>query len=64
MPKREKLRPNQLDQPSLRVFKSLSSKLVFFIKTILTAKKSSLIAKLFCFGGEIFLMGKGGDFGI
>jgi hypothetical protein len=32
--------------------------LVFFIKTLLTAKRSPLIAKLFSYGGESFLMGK------
>jgi hypothetical protein len=40
--------------------KVLYFKLVFLIKLLSTAKTSPLIAKLFSYGGEIFLMRKGG----
>jgi hypothetical protein len=58
MPKGEKLRPKQLDQPPLVNFKIFE--LVYLIKTLLIAKRSSLIIKLFSFGGESFLREKGG----
>jgi hypothetical protein len=92
--KGENLRPKQLDQPPLRVYNFFSSKLIFLIKTLLIAKRSSqsnwinhhlkfLIflvlnlyfyqnplvckdelsyCKLFSYGGQIFLIGKGGVF--
>jgi hypothetical protein len=44
--------------------KVLCIELVFFIKDLLIAKMSPLIAILLSYGGEIFLMGKGGVFGI
>jgi hypothetical protein len=37
--------------------KALCFELVFLIKTLLTAKRSPLIAKLFSYEGEIRLMG-------
>jgi hypothetical protein len=43
--------------------KDLCFELVFLIKTLLIAKRSPMIAKLFSYGGEIFIMGNGG-FGI
>jgi hypothetical protein len=41
----------------------LCSKLVFLIKTLLIAKRSPPIAKLLSYGGDTFLMEKGGVFG-
>jgi hypothetical protein len=43
--------------------KGLCFELVFFIKTLLIAKRSPLIAKILL-RGEIFLLGKRGSFGI
>jgi hypothetical protein len=57
--KGEKLRPKQLDQPPLRVLKVFVFWSCLFIKTLLMAKKSPPIAKLFSYGGETFLMEKG-----
>jgi hypothetical protein len=51
-------------QTPLVILKSLLCfELFCFIKTLLIAKRSSLTAKLFSCGGQIFLMGKGGAFG-
>jgi hypothetical protein len=59
MPKGEKLRPKQLDQPPLENFKKSCVELVFFIKTLLIAK-NALNAKLFSYGEESLLWEKGG----
>jgi hypothetical protein len=58
MPKGEKLRPKQLDQPPLVNFKNHYVDLVLFYQNLLDSKRSPQIAKILSYGGEIFLMGK------
>jgi hypothetical protein len=58
MPKGEKLRPKQLDQPSLVNFKNYCVLNLSFDQNPLNSKRSPLIAKLLSCEGEIFIMGK------
>jgi hypothetical protein len=52
MPKGDKLRPKQLDQPSLVNLKLLCFELVLFDQNPLDFKKSPLIVKLLSCGGK------------
>jgi hypothetical protein len=59
MPKGEKLRPKQLDQPPLVNFKNYCVLNLSFDQNPFNSKRSPLIAKLLSCEGEIFIMGKG-----
>jgi hypothetical protein len=57
MPKGEKLRSKQLDQPTTCEFQKFSVR-------ILVLDQNPLIAKTILIWGKNSIMGKGGDFGI
>jgi hypothetical protein len=60
MPKGEKIKAKATRSTATCEFqKVFVFELVFLIKTLLIAKRSPLIAKLFSFGGVIFLWEKG-----
>jgi hypothetical protein len=54
--KGKKLRPNQLDQPQLRILKDLEFLTCLFYQTLLIAKRSYLIANSTLLCGDDFLM--------
>jgi hypothetical protein len=58
MPKGEKLRPKQMDQPTTcEISKNVELEALYLIKTL-------FIAKFFSYGGEVSLWEKGGVCGI
>jgi hypothetical protein len=63
MPKGEKKRPKQLDQPPLVNFKKCCVLNLSFNHNPLNIKRSPLIAKLLSCREETFIMGKGGALG-